>query len=208
MKKTVVFMLMLCFLAGCAITGKQGKSRKEELVTISTELGDMKLILFDDTPLHKENFLKLAESGYYDGTTFHRIVKGFMIQGGDPNSKDDNPRNDGQGGPGHRVPAELNTNHKHTHGAVAAARLGDNVNPARESSGSQFYIVESKNGTPYLDKKYTVFGRVIDGLDVITKIAEQEKDRMDRPVKDIKMNVSVKKVAKKKLNKQYGLDLS
>lgn len=208
MKRKAYLFILLCLLAGNVFAAKPKKSRKESVVTISTELGDMKLILFDDTPLHKENFLKLAKSGFYNGTTFHRVIKDFMIQGGDPNSKDTDPTNDGQGGPGYTIPAELNANLKHKYGAVAAARMGDNVNPKRESSGSQFYLVEKKEGTPFLDNKYTVFGQVIDGLEVISKIAQQEKDRMDRPVKDIKMKVTVQKVRKKKLNKQYNLQLT
>jgi len=171
------------------------------LVTISTSLGDMKVILYDQTPRHKENFLKLAKDCYYNNTTFHRIIDGFMIQGGDANSKDDNPNNDGAGDIGYRIPAEISPNLKHVRGAVAAAR---NNNPQKESSGSQFYIVENHNGTPFLDNNYTVFGQVISGLDVIDKIAEQPKGPMDRPTTPIPMQVKVKKVKKKKITKEYN----
>lgn len=108
---------------------------------ISTRYGDMVIRLYDETPLHRDNFRKLVEEGYYDGTTFHRVIEGFMIQGGDGNSKDDDPYNDGQGGPGYTVEAEFNPDLFHKKGALAAARQADQVNPQRRSSGSQFYIV-------------------------------------------------------------------
>ncbi len=179
---------------------------KDQLVTIETPHGEIKLVLFEDTPKHRENFLKLAKEGYYTGTTFHRVIDGFMIQGGDPNSKDDDPRNDGSGNPGYTIPAEINPKHKHVRGVLAAARQGDMVNPQRASSGSQFYIVENHNGTPMLDEAYTVFGQVVDGLNVIDKIAEQPKDGRDRPLSDIKMKVKVEAVKRKKIVKKYNYD--
>ncbi len=179
---------------------------KDQLVTIETPHGEIKLVLFEDTPKHRENFLKLAKEGYYTGTTFHRVIDGFMIQGGDPNSKDDDPRNDGSGNPGYTIPVEINPKHKHVRGALAAARQGDMVNPQRASSGSQFYIVENHNGTPMLDEAYTVFGQVVDGLNVIDKIAEQPKDGRDRPLSDIKMKVKVEAVKRKKIVKKYNYD--
>ncbi len=179
---------------------------KDQLVTIETPHGEIKLVLFEDTPKHRENFLKLVKEGYYTGTTFHRVIDGFMIQGGDPNSKDDDPRNDGSGNPGYTIPAEINPKHKHVRGALAAARQGDMVNPQRASSGSQFYIVENHNGTPMLDEAYTVFGQVVDGLNVIDKIAEQPKDGRDRPLSDIKMKVKVEAVKRKKIVKKYNYD--
>ncbi len=181
-----------------------GPKGKDELVTITTPQGEIKMILFDDTPRHKENFLKLAKEGYYDGTSFHRVIDGFMIQGGDPLSKDDDPNNDGSGNPGYTIPAEINSNHKHLYGAVAAARLGDQVNPEKASSGSQFYIVENTNGTPILDEAYTVFGQVIEGMEVVEKIAEQPADGRDRPLSDVEMQVKVENVRKSKLAKQYN----
>lgn len=180
-------------------------SRKDQLVTISTSLGDIRLILFDATPLHKANFLKLAESGFYNGTTFHRVIPNFMVQGGDPNSKDAEPDNDGMGQPNEAtIPAEIRPEFKHKFGAVAAARQADFVNPARASSASQFYLVQNRQGTPHLDGQYTVFGQVISGLDVLDKIAAQPKDDRDRPTTDIKMTVKVEKLKKKKLTELYG----
>jgi peptidyl-prolyl cis-trans isomerase B (cyclophilin B) len=111
---------------------------------ISTPAGDMVIMLHNETPLHRDNFDKLAREGFYDGTTFHRIINGFMVQGGDPNSKDDDPTNDGMGGPGYTVPAEFNRSLIHRKGAIAAARTGDQMNPERRSSGSQFYIVHGQ----------------------------------------------------------------
>ncbi|WP_026461617.1 peptidylprolyl isomerase [Adhaeribacter aquaticus] len=176
-------------------------SKKDRLVTISTRLGEMKLILFDQTPKHKANFLKLAKEGFYNGTTFHRVINNFMIQGGDANSKDTDPYNDGTGDIGYRIPAEIWPTLKHVRGSVAAAR---NNNPQKESSGSQFYIVENHNGTPHLDNNYTVFGQVISGLEVIDKIAEEPKEMMDRPTTPIPMTVKVEKLKKKKITKLYG----
>ena len=196
-------LLVLLFLTPLAVSAQKLKG-KDQLVTISTPQGDIRLILFDDTPKHKENFLKLVKDGFYDGTTFHRVIDGFMIQGGDPNTKDADPNNDGSGNPGYTLPAEINPKYKHVRGAVAAARMGDQVNPMKESSGSQFYIVENHDGTPMLDEAYTVFGQVVDGLDVIDKIAEQPANQRNRPVTDIKMKVTVENVKKKKIAKKYN----
>lgn len=180
-----------------------GPKGKDVVVTISTNLGDITLLLFDKTPQHKENFLKLAKEGFYDGTTFHRIIDGFMIQGGDPNSKDDNKTNDGSGGPGYTVPAEFVEDYTHVRGVIAAARQPNRVNPNKSSNGSQFYIVENEDGYHSLDGKYTVFGEVIKGFDVVEKIAVQKKDGRDRPLENIKMKVTVKKMSKKKIQKVY-----
>jgi peptidyl-prolyl cis-trans isomerase B (cyclophilin B) len=195
-------LILLFFLAlPAGVQAQKKPSKKDNVVTISTVLGDMKLILFDQTPRHKENFLKLVKQGYYNTTTFHRIVDNFMIQGGDANSKDEDPNNDGLGDIGYRLPAEIFPNLKHVRGAVAAAR---NNNPQKESSGSQFYIVENHQGTPHLDNNYTVFGQVISGLEVIDKIAEQPKGPQDRPVTPIRMTLKVEKLKKKKISKIYG----
>jgi cyclophilin family peptidyl-prolyl cis-trans isomerase len=203
--KNLILATGVAMLLPMAVMAQKVKG-KDQLVTIETPHGEIKLVLFEDTPKHRENFLKLAKEGYYTGTTFHRVIDGFMIQGGDPNSKDDDPRNDGSGNPGYTIPAEINPKHKHVRGAVAAARQGDMVNPQRASSGSQFYIVENHDGTPMLDAAYTVFGQVVDGLDVIDKIAEQPKDGRDRPLSDIKMKVEVKDVKRKKIVKKYNYD--
>lgn len=173
------------------------------IVTISTSFGDMVVILYDETPKHKKNFIKLAKEGFYDGTSFHRVIKNFMIQGGDPYSKDNNPMNDGQGGPGYTIPAEF-SDYTHIKGALAAARRGDMVNPKKESSGSQFYIVHNDNGTPHLDGAYTVFGQVIKGLEVIDQIANQTTGQMDRPEETIKITVKVEELKIRKIKKLYG----
>ncbi|MCC2546828.1 peptidylprolyl isomerase [Hymenobacter sp. BT175] len=203
---SVLLSVFVLLAASVAVAAKKPKkSRKDQVVTISTSQGDIRLILFDQTPLHKANFLKLAESGFYTGTTFHRIIPEFMIQGGDANSKDAEPGNDGMGSPGEAtIPAEILPELKHKYGAVAAARQGDFVNPQRASSGSQFYIVQNHNGVPHLDGQYTVFGQVISGLDVIDKIATQPKGARDRPTTDIKMTVKVEKLKKKKITQLYG----
>ena len=120
MIKTFLSLLIITFLAG-------GPKGKDEVVTVHTQLGNISIILFDETPNHKANFLKLAKDGFYDGTTFHRVMDDFMIQGGDPNSKDDNPSNDGMGGPGYTIPAEFVNGLIHVKGAVAAARQNDLV---------------------------------------------------------------------------------
>lgn len=191
------------------------------LIEITTDYGVMMAELYDATPQHRDNFLKLAGEGYYDGLLFHRVIDGFMIQGGDPNSRNAAPGVAlGSGGPGYMVPAEFVDSLIHIRGAIAAARTGDGVNPERKSSGSQFYIVQGspvdnsmldmlekrkgfkytpeqraayleQGGTPFLDRDYTVFGRVISGLDVIDKIARVQKDARDRPKEDVKMTIKV-----------------
>jgi len=177
--------------------------KDDYVVTVSTSYGDIILLLYNQTPAHKKNFIKLAQEHYYDGTTFHRVILDFMIQGGDPYSKDSITTNDGTGGPGYTIPAEFNPNLKHDKGALAAARMGDGVNPEKASSGSQFYIVQNKKGTPFLDNSYTVFGQTISGFDVIDKIAQVQVDGASRPLKDIPMKVTVVKMKTKKIIKLY-----
>lgn len=174
---------------------------KEQLIQISTAHGDMIIWLWDTTSLHKSNFLALADTGFFDGTTFHRIIDDFVIQGGDPNSKDSDPNNDGSGGPGYRIPAEIYPSLTHIHGAVGAART---QNPLKESSGSQFYIVDDPNGTHFLDGNYTVFGQCISGLDVINTIANQPKNGADRPLTDVKMTVTVIEKTLSSLESEYN----
>lgn len=196
------------------------KSPEKSLVEIETPFGNMIVELFDDTPQHQQNFLELTRKGFYDSLLFHRVIDGFMIQGGDPESRDASPNARlGSGGPGYQIPAEIEANHKHIKGALAAARQGDAVNPEKKSSGSQFYIVhggdvkkddlkmfgarnkityadeevqayESQGGTPFLDGQYTVFGQVIKGLDVIDKIAAAQTGQGDRPVENISMKIT------------------
>ncbi|MBP1630337.1 MAG: peptidylprolyl isomerase [Bacteroidetes bacterium] len=195
--------------------------QKQTMILISTNYGDMKAVLYNETPQHRDNFIKLIKESYFDGTLFHRIIDGFMIQGGDPDSKTAKPGQQlGQGGPGYTVPAEFNQELIHKKGALAAARMGDQMNPQKASSGSQFYIAQGKvysqeelsnfemrmgksfneiqkktyttvGGVPFLDYEYTVFGEVVEGLDVIDKIAKAAKDRSDRPTQDIKMKITI-----------------
>ncbi len=200
-----IVMLFLFLVVGMPGFAAKKPAKKDMLVTISTSFGNMKVILYDRTPKHKENFLKLAKQGFYNNTTFHRIINEFMIQGGDANSKDEDPNNDGRGDIGYRIPAEIFPDLKHVRGALAAAR---NNSPNKESSGSQFYIVENHQGTPFLDNNYTVFGQVISGLEVIDKIAEQPKGAMDRPITAIKITMKVEKVKKKKITQLFGYQFS
>ena len=190
------------------------KNNKMTQILIKTSMGDITIALYNETPLHRDNFIKLVKESYYDGVLFHRIIKGFMIQTGDPDSKTAKPgQRLGMGGPAERIPAEFVPTLFHKRGAVAAAR--DN-NPAKASSGSQFYIVDGDifpqdkldmiaartgktfspeqvqayttiGGAPFLDGDYTVFGEVVSGMEVVDKIAAQEKDGNDRPLQDIKI---------------------
>ena len=209
--------LMIPVLGIMILTLNSCKSDSNAEILVETEFGNMRFMLYNETPKHKENFIKLVKENYYDDLLFHRIIDGFMIQGGDPESKGaDAEKLLGMGGPGYTIPAEIGK--KHIKGALAAARMGDGMNPQRESSGSQFYIVQGRTqddvsldawaiqnnivytdeekekykmygGTPQLDGLYTVFGEIIEGMDVIDKIAAVEKNRSDRPVKDIKMKI-------------------
>ena len=161
---------------------------EEPMLKIKTTDGTMTVKLYADTPLHRDNFVKLAKSGFYDGLLFHRVIKGFMIQGGDPFTRDTaKVAQYGTGGPGYTIPAEIVPGKTHKKGALAAARLADRVNPAKESSGSQFYIVQDPANCVHLDGEYTIFGEVVDGLPVIDKIAAERTDRYDRPVGDVKI---------------------
>jgi cyclophilin family peptidyl-prolyl cis-trans isomerase len=173
------------------------------IIEISTDFGDMLIYLYKATPLHRENFLKLTSEGFYNGTTFHRIISNFMIQGGDPNSKDGDPSTDGTGGPGYTIPAEILEEFKHVHGALGAARQGNQVNPEKASSGSQFYIVDNADGTPHLDGEYTVFGIAFSGLGVVNTIANQPKDANNRPVDNITMEVGLRYISIKDLEDIY-----
>lgn len=218
MKKSLIFgIFALLSTTLMANDSNQSKAKKETMVVISTDYGDMKIKLYDETPLHRDNFIKLAKEGFFDGLLFHRVIPQFMIQGGDPTSKDARPGQQlGAGGPGYTIPAEFNSNFIHKKGALSAARQGDQVNPKRASSGSQFYVVqgrtasaqelkrggiqytdeqikiyEEQGGTPFLDGQYTVFGEVVEGLDVIDKIAAVRTAPGDRPMEDVKFTVKV-----------------
>ena len=273
MKKLLILGLVL--LIGLSACDKN----KDYIVTIHTEFGDMKVLLYDETPLHKKNFLELVQAGKYDSTIWHRVISGFMIQGGDVNAKEGTRES-----PDDRVPAEIVSGLYHVKGALAAARQGDNVNPEKESSAVQFYIVHGKaytaeemtidqaklssgmskifnmpeydslvqeyivlqrakdydalnhfiykykwlaeevtgedmdveiaperlkayttsGGAPHLDDEYTVFGRVVEGLEVIDKIAGLEVGPMDKPTKQSYMTMEVEMVRKKEITERYG----
>ncbi len=229
MKKLVLFFTLaqLLVFVSCNSGGETATSTEdtaasatgETMLLIETGMGNIKVKLYDSTPQHRDNFIKLAKEGFYDGTLFHRVIPGFMIQGGDPDSKTAQPGQAlGRGGPGYTIPAEIGA--KHFRGALSAARQPDQVNPQRASSGSQFYIVQNGpvpeeqfnqfaqytgtqytaeekdyylkyGGTPQLDSQYTVFGTVVEGMDVVDKIAMVQRDQADRPLEDIKMKVKI-----------------
>lgn len=160
----------------------------EPIFDIETNLGTIKVKLYKKTPKHRANFEKLALSGFYDSLLFHRVINGFMIQGGDPNTRDTSLVDKyGQGGPGYTIPAEFVPEYKHKKGALAAARRGDTANPKKESSGSQFYIVQDENTCAQLDGEYTVFGETVEGMKVIDKIAAVATDKRDRPLNDVRI---------------------
>lgn len=205
MKQIIFTFSILVFLFAC----KKDKVEleqptpvvKEKIIELKTQFGNMYIWLYKDTPLHRANFLKLASEEYYDSTTFHRIISGFMIQGGDPNSKDLDVTNDGFGGPGYTVPAEIRDSIKHERGSLAAAR--DN-NPAKSSNGSQFYICHSTSGTSSLNGKYTVYGMVMKGIEVIDSIVIQPKaSSNNRPLTDIKMDVNVLEKTLSEIEREY-----
>lgn len=272
MKKIILSLLILGVVAAC------GDKNKDYLVKIKTEYGDMVVVLYNETPLHKKNFLELAKAGKYDSTIFHRVIEDFMIQGGNIAEKEGTQESQEAG-----IPAEIVEGFYHTKGSLAAARQGDHVNPERESSAYQFYIVdgmpwemmstnvrllnqkmsellqdtaysdllkkfqtlamnrdnrgmnnlalankelieekfgidlsvdvsqypsvyEGLGGSPHLDGEYTVFGRVIGGLDVIDKIASVETARADRPVKPVPMTMEVMEMKKKDITAKYGYE--
>ena len=161
---------------------------EEPVFDIITTMGTIRIKLYSDTPKHKANFAKLALEGFYDGILFHRVINGFMIQTGDPLTKD--PANKsmyGTGGPGYNVPAEFVPSHTHIKGALAAARRGDAANPLKESSGSQFYIVQNARTCAQLDGAYTVFGETLEGLDIVDRIAAVDTDPRDCPLSPVKI---------------------
>lgn len=264
-----IFLAITTIVVSCGNT-KQ-KTDNQNIVLINTDYGSIKIKLYDETPLHRDNFLKLAKEDFYNDLLFHRVIKEFMIQGGDPDSRGASPNKQlGGGGPSYQIDAEIRPDLIHKKGALAAARQGDNINPERKSSGSQFYIVQGKTytteelkqfeeqkriravreegmkifrqhqalisrlqqegktdsinalivniqelaeknvdpsqialsessreiyttigGTPFLDGSYTVFGEVIEGIEIIDSIAAQETGQGDRPIRDIKMKVEV-----------------
>ena len=161
---------------------------EEPVFDIITSMGVIKVKLYSGTPKHRENFAKLALENYYDGLLFHRVINGFMIQAGDPLTKDPaNKSRFGTGGPDYTIPAEFVPEYRHKKGALAAARRGDAANPLKESSGSQFYIVQDEAACAALDGDYTVFGETIEGFDVIDAIAAVETDGRNCPLQDVKI---------------------
>lgn len=204
MKKVTILSIILLFFFAMEID-----AQKQTNVLIQTSMGDITIALYNDTPLHRDNFIKLANDGFYSGSIFHRVIKGFMIQGGGAPA--------GKAETNYLIPAEILPNHIHKKGALAAARTN---NPKKESSGSQFYIVQGQvytdaqlsqfeaqrgikfseeqrktyttvGGTPHLDGEYTVYGEVIQGLDVVDKIAAVKTQPGDRPLEEVKI-ISVK----------------
>lgn len=271
MKRIFILMLVVFVSVGVSCSRAQ-KTNGSTLVVIKTEFGDMKLKLYDDTPEHKKNFIKLINEGYYDDLLFHRVMKNFMIQGGDPKSKNAQPgARLGSGSPGYTIPAEINPKYFHKKGALAAARKGGPSNPERRSGGSQFYIVQgfvhtegkidtmemmmnsrmkrdlkkkiftaatdelnayrtnndqagfniriaelqakvdsiyeasekvtlspeqreaytTIGGYPSLDNEYTIFGEMVEGFDVLDKIAVLDVDQANRPINDVKMEIEL-----------------
>lgn len=267
--KRLLYLLPLALFVACQPKLELGK--KDRIVEIQTEYGNMKVKLYDETPGHRDNFVKLSHEKFFDGTLFHRVIDGFMIQGGDPDSKNAKPgQRLGEGGPGYRIPAEFKPELFHKRGVIAAAREGDDVNPEKKSAGSQFYLAQGRvyskggldtllmklnsrvktniynklqkenaealtkyqtegdmekmtelidkiqtevdslhklsevtftpeqikayttvGGIPHLDGGYTVFGEVIEGLDIIDSIAKVKKDEYDRPLSDVKMKIKL-----------------
>ena len=273
MKKFLFFIVAALLISGISC-GTNGKITEGKMILIKTEFGEIKVKLFDDTPKHRDNFIKLVSEGFYNDLLFHRVINHFMVQGGDPNSRNAQPDIQlGGGSPGYTIPAEINPKYFHKKGALAAARLGGPRNPQKESSGSQFYIVQGKifrpgeldtmemnmnkqrkdlmlrenfqavnnqltefqqknnkigfdklvaeinmkvdslfdaspkymispekrqayttiGGYPSLDGEYTVFGEVVEGLDVIDKIAAVQTNQANRPLQDIKMKIELVK---------------
>jgi len=268
MKKLLYLLVLLAFVS-CKQKLELGINNR--IVEIETEYGTMKLKLYDETPGHRDNFIKLAHADYFDGTLFHRVIDGFMIQGGDPDSKGAKAgQRLGEGGPGYQIPAEFNPKLMHKRGVIAAAREGDDVNPEKKSAGSQFYLAQGRvytegaldtlilkingklktdiynkiqkenavkimeyqsagqmekmtalidkiqievdsvfniskktlnneqikayttvGGIPHLDGGYTVFGEVIEGIELIDSIAKVKKDEFDRPLEDVSMKINI-----------------
>jgi peptidyl-prolyl cis-trans isomerase B (cyclophilin B) len=203
-RSTLVSLALLGLLCGAAVGAQKSAPAKprahvggkkvtapskgggEEVAVIETNMGNIVIRFFgQDAPKTVANFKKLAREGFYNGTTFHRVMPGFVVQGGDPNSKDSDRSNDGLGGPGYTVPAEIKR--LHLRGAVATARTPDAINPKRDSSGSQFFFCLAD--LPNLDQGgYTVFGEVVEGMSVVDKIAAVKTDQRANPVDPVVMN--------------------
>jgi cyclophilin family peptidyl-prolyl cis-trans isomerase len=176
---------------------------KQQIIEISTTYGSMYMYLYNETPKHRDNFLKLAGEGFFNGTTFHRIVPDFVIQGGDPNSKDADTTNDGTGGPGYDIDFSAPPQLKHIYGAVGAASNGSMA----PSSGSQFYIVTATAGASFLNGKYTTFGLIIKGMDVAQQIVVQPRNGDDRPYINIPMQITIHEKTRAEVMADYGFSI-
>ena len=215
----IVSLITLLFLFSFQAMAQENNSGR--LIKFETSLGDMLVMLYDETPGHRDNMIKLIEEGFYKDQLFHRVIKDFMIQGGDPHSVGaDKGQRLGSGGPGYTVPAEFNEALIHKKGALAAARKGDQFNPEQASNGSQFYLVQGQvltqeeinilaqsgvasftketaeiystlGGTPHLDGAYTVFGELVEGMEVLDLIDAQPCDAYDRPMEDVIFSISI-----------------
>ncbi|MEO9022379.1 MAG: peptidylprolyl isomerase [Ginsengibacter sp.] len=222
--KYFLYLSFVAFFISCTATKHNRQAAMvPTFVKIETDSGTMIVRLYNQTPLHKENFIKLVKRHFYDGLLFHRVISGFMIQGGDPDSKNSKPGQLlGDGGSKYTIPEEFDTALFHEKGALGMAREDNDVNPKKESSSTQFYIVEGKpftnaemnrmeeqfkikipedhrkvyrtiGGSPFLDMNYTVFGQVVSGLEVIDKIAHAARDKNNRPLTDIRMKITLLK---------------
>ena len=180
---------ILCIAALAAMLSACGpKTEKEVVMVVETTMGTVEFKLYNETPLHRDNFIRLAEEHYFDSLLFHRVIDDFVIQGGDPNSKYAKPGELlGDGEPDFRVPAEIRVDQGITcvKGSILAAREGDDVNPNRESCASQYCFM--MRPCPHLDGAYTVFGEVSEGMDVLEAIQKVATDEYDRPLEDIRM---------------------
>ncbi len=214
---SAIFLLTALSMNAQAIGIQKEMSHQGLLVEIGTDHGEILVKLYEDTPIHTANFIKLAQENFYEGILFHRVIKNFMIQAGDPKSRDASPEDMlGDGSLGYTLPAEFVPERFHKRGALCAARMGDQVNPKKESSSCQFYIVQgevwdnaaldkmearfgkkfteeqrkvytSVGGTPFLDGEYTVFGEVLEGMEVVDKISMSDCDKNDRPREDVRI---------------------
>jgi cyclophilin family peptidyl-prolyl cis-trans isomerase len=223
MKKCLsnLLVLLTTIFSGLETNAQNQDMNTTHLIRISTTMGDMVVKLYNETPAHRDNMIRLVNEGFYHEQLFHRVIKDFMIQGGDPLSTTAKPGQKlGEGGPGYTVPAEFNEHLIHKKGALAAARMGDQVNPEKASSGSQFYLVQGRTfteeelsllsqrgigeisekaaeiyktlgGTPHLDGSYTVFGEIVEGMDVLDSIATVPTDRYDRPLTDVVYTITL-----------------
>lgn len=223
MKNHVLNLFVFCFSFLLIPLGEARIMQDEDarLIKISTTEGEMVIRLYDETPAHRDNMIRLIQDGFYENQLFHRVIRDFMIQGGDPESAGAvTGTRLGNGGPGYTVPAEFHPGLYHKKGVLAAARKGDQVNPEKASSGSQFYLVQGRvftpeeinlmqergmgpfseeaietyttlGGTPHLDGSYSVFGEIVEGMEVLDRIASLPTDAYDRPLKDVVYSISL-----------------